>query len=34
MKSFFPNRVFDRPEDVGIIQLKLDQELIRKEIGE
>lgn len=34
MKSYFPNRVFDRPEDVGIIQLKLDQELIRKEIGE
>jgi len=34
MKSVFPNRVFDRPEDVGIIQLKLDQELTRKENGE
>lgn len=34
MKSFFPNRSFVQPEDVGIIQLKLDQHLTRKEIGE
>jgi hypothetical protein len=34
MKSFFPNRVFDRPEQAEFIQLKLDQELTRKEIGE
>jgi uncharacterized protein DUF6599 len=34
MKTFFPNRAFDRREDVGIIQLKLDQQLTRKEIGE
>jgi hypothetical protein len=34
MKSVFPNRVFDRPEQAEFIQLKLDQELTRKEIGE
>jgi hypothetical protein len=34
MKSLFPNRVFDRPEQAEFIQLKLDQELTRKEIGE
>jgi Family of unknown function (DUF6599) len=34
MKSFFPNRVFDRPGQAEFIQLKLDQELTRKEIGE
>jgi len=34
MKSFFPNRVFDRPEQAEFIQLKLDQQLTRKEIGE
>jgi hypothetical protein len=34
MKSFFPNRVFDRPEQAEFIQLKLDQEFTRKEIGE
>jgi hypothetical protein len=33
MKSLYPDRVFDRQQDVGIIQLKLDQELIRKEIS-
>jgi len=31
MKSFYPNRVFDRQEDVEFIQLKLDQGLTRKE---
>jgi hypothetical protein len=34
IKSFFPNRVFDRPEEAEFIQLKLDQELTRKEIGD
>jgi hypothetical protein len=34
MKTFFPNRVFDRPEQAEFIQLNLDQELTRKEIGE
>jgi hypothetical protein len=34
MKFFFPNRVFDRQDDVEFIQLKLDQELTRKELGE
>ena len=33
-KSFFPNRAFDRPGEAEFIQLKLDQELTRKEIGE
>jgi len=32
MKSFYPNRVFDRPEDVEFIQLKLDQGLTRKDL--
>jgi len=34
MKSFFPNRVFDRSQQAEFIQLKLDQELTRREIGE
>jgi hypothetical protein len=34
MKSFFPNRAFDRTEDIAIIQLKLDQPLTRKEISD
>ena len=34
MKSFFPNRPFSRPESAEFIQLKLDQQLTRKEIGE
>jgi len=34
MKSRYPNHAFNRPSDVGIIQLKLDQELTRKEIHE
>jgi hypothetical protein len=34
MKSFFPNRAFDRAEDIAIIQLKLDQPLTRKEISD
>jgi hypothetical protein len=34
IKSFFPNRVFDRPEEADFIQLKLHQELTRKELGD
>lgn len=34
MKTFFPNRAFDRQETVEFIQLNLDQQLTRKEIGE
>jgi hypothetical protein len=34
MNTFFPNRVFDRPEGAEFIELKLDQELTRKEIHE
>jgi hypothetical protein len=34
VKSRYPNRLFDRPEDVEIIQLKLDQGLMRKELGQ
>jgi hypothetical protein len=34
MKSFFPNRAFDRTEEIAIIQLKLDQPLTRKEISD
>jgi hypothetical protein len=33
VKSRYPNRLFDRPEEMEIIQLKLDQGLIRKELG-
>jgi len=33
-KSLFPNRAFDRPGEAEFIQLKLDQELTRKEIGD
>ena len=32
MKARYPDRIFDRPEDMEIIQLKLDQPLTRKEI--
>jgi hypothetical protein len=32
MKARYPDRFFDRPEDMEIIQLKLDQPLTRKEI--
>jgi len=34
MKKRFPDRVFDRASDMEIIQLKLDQGLIRKELHE
>ena len=34
MKTFFPNRTLDRPEGAEFIELKLDQELTRKEIHE
>jgi len=34
MKKRFPDRVFDRSTDMEIIQLKLDQGLIRKELSE
>ncbi len=34
MKKSFPDRVFDRATDMEIIQLKLDQGLIRKELNE
>jgi hypothetical protein len=33
VKSWFPDRVFDRASDTEIIQLKLDQGLTRKELG-
>jgi hypothetical protein len=33
VKARYPDRIFDRPEDMEIIQLKLDQQLTRKEIG-
>ena len=33
MKARYPNRIFDRPEDMEIIQLKLDQGFTRKELG-
>ena len=34
VKKWFPDRVFDRPQDVEIIQLKLDESLTRKQIRE
>src|SRR4029077_21238295 len=34
VKAKYPDRVFDRPEDMEIIQLKLGQGVIRKELGE
>jgi hypothetical protein len=34
MKTLYPNRVFGRSRDMEIIQLKLDQGLTRKELGE
>jgi len=34
MKTLFPNRAFDRQQAAEFIQLKLDQEFTRKEIGE
>jgi hypothetical protein len=34
VKARYPDRVFDRPEDMEIIQLKLAQGVIHKEIGE
>jgi len=33
VKARYPNRVFDRPEDMEIIQLKLAQGLTRKELS-
>ena len=33
MKTLYPNRSFGRQDDAPIIQLKLDQELTRKELG-
>jgi hypothetical protein len=33
VKSRYPNRLFDRPEDMEIIQLRLNQGLMRKELG-
>jgi hypothetical protein len=34
VKSRYPNRLFDRPEDLEIIQLKLAQGVMRKELGQ
>jgi len=34
VKAKYPDRVFDRPEDMEIIQLKLGQGVIHKELGE
>jgi hypothetical protein len=34
VKARYPDRVFDRPEDMEIIQLKLGQGLIHKQLGE
>jgi len=34
VKARYPDRVFDRPEDMEIIQLKLAQGVIHKELGE
>jgi len=34
VKARYPDRVFDRPEDMEIIQLKLAQGLTRKELGD
>jgi hypothetical protein len=34
VKAWFPNKVFDRVQDIEIIQLKLDQSLTRKELTE
>ncbi len=33
MKAKYPDRIFDRPQDMEIIQLKLDQGFTRKELG-
>jgi hypothetical protein len=34
VKARYPDRIFDRPEDMEIIQLKLGQGLIQKQLGE
>jgi len=34
VKARYPDRVFDRPEDMEIIQLKLGQGLIQKQLRE
>lgn len=34
VKARYPNRVFDRPETIEIIQLKINQQLMRKELTE
>ena len=34
VKARYPNRVFDRPQDMEIIQLKLGQGVMHKELGE
>ena len=34
VKARYPDRIFDRPEDMEIIQLKLGQGLIQKQLRE
>jgi hypothetical protein len=34
MKARYPGRIFDRPEEMEIIQLKLEQGLSHKELKE
>ena len=34
LKARYPDRIFDRPEDMEIIQLKLDQGVMRKQLGD